>query len=365
MDITPYLKFMADKGASDLFFSVGTPVHGKVAGRTRPLDRRSMSAASIRDLAYSLLTPEQIREFEDTLEMNLGISPPGLGRYRVNVYRQRGDVAMVIRYIQSEIPSLAALRLPDTLGKLIQEKYGQILIVGATGSGKSTTLASMIDYRNETMAGHIVTIEDPIEFVHEHRRSVVDQREVGLDTHSYGDALRNALRQAPDVIVIGEIRDQQTMEHAHHFAETGHLCLSTLHASNAIQALERVTNFFPATSHGHVYQNLALHLRAIVSLRLIESVGGRMVPAVEILVNTPRASEVIARGEFPALRELMHTGENHGMVTFDQSLYRLYVAGEISEEDALRNADSFNDLRLQIHMGRTRIQDRLVQLNVD
>lgn len=356
---------MVDKGASDLFFSVGTPVHGKVEGRTRPLDRRPLASGAVRQLAYSLLTPEQIRDFEATLEMNLGIARPELGRYRVNVYQQRGEVAMVIRYIKNKVPSFAELRLPDTLGELVQSKYGQIFIVGATGSGKSTTLAAMINYRNDTLPGHIITVEDPIEFVHEHRRSVVDQREVGLDTHSYEDALRNALRQAPDVIVIGEIRDSQTMEHAHHFAETGHLCLSTLHANNAIQALERVSNFFPLSVHDQVHQNLALHLRAVVSLRLVQSLSGSMVPAVEILLNTPRVSELIARGEFRELRELMHAGEGHGMVTFDQSLFRLYAVGEIAEEDALRNADSFNDLRLRIHMGRVRIQDQLVRLSTD
>ena len=362
MDIGPYLKFMVEKEASDLFFSVGTAVHGKVEGRTRPLDKRRLDSAAVRELAYSILSEEQIKEFETAHEMNLGISRVGLGRYRVNIYRQRGEVAMVIRYIKAEIPTFAALRLPDTLGELVQGKYGQIFVVGATGSGKSTALAAMINYRNETLPGHIVTIEDPIEFVYEHKRSVVDQREVGLDTHSYEDALRNVLRQAPDVIVIGEIRDRSTMEHAHHFAETGHLCLSTLHANNAIQALERIANFFPAVTRDQVHQNLAIHLRAVVSLRLITGSQGRMVPAVEVLLNTASVSELIATGRFRELRELMHNGAGHGMVTFDQSLYRLYAAGDISEEDALRNADSSNDLRLNIHMGRGRMQDRLVRV---
>jgi twitching motility protein PilU len=365
MDISPYLKFMVDRGASDLFFSAGTPVHAKVEGRTRPLDRRVMTGQAVRELAYSLLCADQIAEFEATLEMNLGISRPRLGRYRVNVYRQRGEVAMVVRHIKSEIPSLAALRLPEALGELAQSKYGQIFVVGATGSGKSTTLASMIDYRNRTMPGHIVTIEDPIEFVHEHKRSVVDQREIGFDTRSYEDALRNVLRQAPDVIVIGEIRDRETMEHAHHFAETGHLCLSTLHANNAIQAIERIVNFFPSAIHEQVRQNIASDLRAIVSLRLVTGSDDRVVPAVEILLNTSSVAEAVASGRLRDLREIMDAGEHHGMVTVDQSLYRLYVGGEISEHDALRSADSSNDLRLRIHLGRPRIEGRLARIDTE
>ena len=361
MDLTPYLKFMVERGASDLFFSVGACVHAKIEGGTRPIDRKPMTSKVVRDLAFSILSYEQIKEFEAALEMNLALSRPELGRFRINVYRQRGEVAMVIRYIKSRIPSIAELGLPPQLGELMGEKYGQIFIVGATGSGKSTTLAAMINQRNASMSGHIVSIEDPIEFVHEHRRSVVDQREVGLDTHSYTDALHNALRQAPDVIVIGEIRDRNTMEHSHHFAETGHLCLSTLHANNAVQALERILNFFPPSAHHQVRQNLALHLRAIVSQRLILGRAGRVVPAVELLVNTPRVADLIAAGRISEIREVMSRGEVHGMHTFDKSLYQLFSSGQISEEDALRNADSTNDLRLRIHMDRPSIEDRLVR----
>jgi twitching motility protein PilU len=242
--------------------------------------------------------------------------------------------------------------LPAILNDLILAKHGQIFVVGATGTGKSTTLAAMLNHRNELETGHIVTIEDPIEFVHQHKRSVVDQREVGLDTLSYHEALKNALRQAPDVIAVGEIRDVATMEHAHHFAETGHLCLATLHANNATQAVERIVNFFPMENHRLVFQNLAIHLRAIISQRLIRGTDGRYVPAVELLLNTPRVSEVIAAGAVGELRELMGNGEGYGMMTFDKSLFKLFSEGRISEDAALANADSVNDLRLKIHMGK-------------
>lgn len=365
MDISPYLKFMVNKGASDLFISVGTGVHAKVEGRTRRLERESLTSEQVRELTYSLLNAEQIAEFERRLELNLGFTRDGLGRFRMNAYRQRGEIAMVIRYIKSDIPSFAALGLPESLGELITQPRGQIFITGATGSGKSTTLAAMVNFRNETLPGHILSIEDPIEFIHEHKRSVVDQREVGLDTLSYDEALMNALRQAPDVIVIGEIRDAPTMEHAHHFAETGHLCLSTLHANNTIQALERIVNFFPAAAADQVCRNVATHLTAIISQRLISGTNGRVVPAVEILRNTPRVAELISKGEFRELRDLIAKGDGHGMVAFDESLYRLFAGGAISEVDAIKNADSTNDLRLRIHMGKTPFDDQLISLETD
>ncbi|MCH9671006.1 MAG: PilT/PilU family type 4a pilus ATPase [Gammaproteobacteria bacterium] len=354
---------MVERGASDLFFSTGTSVQAKVEGVVRSLDTHPMDATRLANLAYSLMTYEQIKEFEATLELNMAVSFRSLGRFRVNAYRQRGDVAMVIRHIKSEIPSLEALGLPASLGQISCEKQGQVLVCGATGAGKSTTLAAMINHRNVRMTGHILTVEDPIEFLHEHKKSVVDQREVGLDTLSYGDALQNALRQAPDVIAIGEIRDRMTMEHAHHFAETGHLCLSTLHANNASQALDRMMHFFPSDARDQVLHDIALHLRAIICQRLIQNHSGKVVPAVEILVNTPRIAELIMEGRISDVREAMKGGEGRGMFTFDQSLYDLYRNGTISEEDALRNADSQNDLRLRIHMGRATMDDRVISID--
>ncbi len=352
MDIRRYLKALVTRDGSDLFFSAGTPPHMKVQGRTRPLERAPLPGADVRALVESVLTYEQLKSFQSELELNFALAIPGLGRFRVNVYQQRGELAMVIRHIRSRIPAIEELGLPSLLGALALERQGQIFITGATGSGKSTTLAAMIDHRNRHLTGHIVCIEDPIEFVHGHRLSVVDQREVGLDTRSYQDALENALRQAPDVIVVGEIRDRATMEHVHHFAETGHLCLTTLHANNAIQALERVLNFFPPDAHHQIRQNLAQDLRAVIAQRLISRRDGGLVPAVEVLLNTPRVSELIAAGELGALREAIAKGEGHGMVSFDQSLYTLIEKGAITDEEALRSADSRNDLELRIHMHR-------------
>ena len=350
MDISAYLQLMVEKDASDLFFSAGAPVNIKLQGETRAIGTQPLSAADVHDVAWSIMNDDQIAAFERDLELNMAISVAKLGRFRVNVYRQRGETAMVIRYIKSKIPSIEDLGLPETLKQLIMEKQGLILVVGATGSGKSTTLASMIDYRNENRSGHILTIEDPIEFVHQHRKSVVDQREVGLDTHSYPEALKNALREAPDVIVIGEIRDRETMRHALHYAETGHVCLSTLHANNANQTLERIINFFPDTAHHALLLDLAQHLRAIISQRLIPGVDGKRVPAVEILLNTPFISELIEKSRINEIKDAMEQGKFAGMQTFDQALYHLFKAGKITVEEALRHADSRNNLRLKLRL---------------
>jgi twitching motility protein PilU len=304
----------------------------------------------VHDVAWSILNDEQIAAFERDLELNLAISVAKLGRFRVNVFRQRGETAMVVRYIKSRIPSIDELGLPEILKQLIMEKQGLILVVGSTGSGKSTTLASMVNYRNEQKPGHILTIEDPIEFVHEHKKSVVDQREVGLDTHSYEEALKNAMREAPDVIVIGEIREQETMRHALHYAETGHVCLSTLHANNANQTLERIINFFPDTAHQALLLDLAQHLRAIISQRLIPGVSGRRVPAVEILLNSPFISELIEKSRINEIKDAMEQGKFAGMQTFDQSLYMLFKEGKISVDEALQHADSRNNLRLRLRL---------------
>lgn len=350
MDITTYLKFMVDRNASDLFFSVGASVNVKIEGDTRPIGDKPLSSAEVRELAYSLMNDDQRASFEGNLELNMAISVEKLGRFRINVYRQRGETAMVIRYIKNRIPSLKELGLPGILNDLIMEKQGLILVVGATGSGKSTTLAAMINYRNENATGHILSIEDPIEFIHDHKKSVVDQREVGLDTLSYAEALKNALREAPDVIVVGEIRDRETMRHALHYAETGHVCLSTLHANNANQTLERIINFFPDTAHKGLLLDLGQHLRAIVSQRLIQGVDGKRVPAVEVMLNTPFISELIEDARVDDIKGAMEQGKFEGMQTFDQSLYNLYKEGRISAEDALRNADSRNNLRLKLRL---------------
>ena len=353
MDIAPYLKLMVQKNGSDLFFSTGAAPHLKAEGRTMPIGDKRMEPGKVRELAYSIMTDEQKSEFESTLECNLAISVGGLGRFRVNVFRQRGDVAMVLRYIKGNIPSIEELGLPETLKDLIQEKRGLILVVGSTGSGKSTTLASMIDQRNETTQGHILNIEDPIEFLHTHKKSVVDQREVGLDTLTFENALHNALREAPDVRLIGEIRDAKTMQHATAYAETGHLCLATLHANNANQAIDRIINFFPDSAHKQLYNDLSLNLKAVVSQRLVPTIEGKRAAAVEILLATSFISELIQKGDIHSIKEAMEQGKGQGMQTFDGALYELYKAGTITVEEALKNADSRNNLSLKIRLGDT------------
>lgn len=350
MDITTYLKLMVEKNASDLFFSVGTPVNIKIEGDTKHIGESPLTSADVRKLAYSIMSDDQVAEYEGSLELNMAFSAADLGRFRVNVYRQRGETAMVIRYIKSDIPSIKSLGLPPILKDLIMEKHGLILVVGATGSGKSTTLASMINYRNENKTGHILIIEDPIEFIHEHKKSVVDQREVGLDTHSYTEALKNALREAPDVIVIGEIRDRETMRHALHYSETGHVCLATLHANNANQTLERIINFFPDTAHHGLLLDLGQHLRAIISQRLVQAKDGKRVAAVEIMLNSPYIADLIEDGRIGEIKDAMEKGDLDGMQTFDQALYSLYKADVIDIEAALRNADSRNNLRLRLRL---------------
>jgi len=350
MDIVPYLKLMVQKNGSDLFFSTGAPPNLKAEGRTMPIGDTPMAKGMVRKLAYSIMNDDQVKEFEKTMEGNLAISISGLGRFRVNVFRQRGDVAMVIRYIKGKIPSIDDLNLPQQLKELIMEPRGLILVVGSTGSGKSTTLASMIDHRNVNSTGHILTIEDPVEFLHTHKKSVVDQREVGLDTISYEMALKNAMREAPDVILIGEIRDRQTMQHAIAYAETGHLCLSTLHANNANQALDRIINFFPDTAHRQLYMDLSLNLRSVISQRLIKSIDGQRVPAVEIMLLSTFVAELIQKGDIHAVKEAMEQGTERGMQTFDQALYKLYKEGKISLDNALGNADSRNNLSLKIRL---------------
>jgi len=350
LEIFPFLKVMVDKGASDLFFSVDAPVNVKIEGITYPLTMPHLAAGEVKQLAYSLMRQKQIAEFEARLEMNLAISAEKLGRFRINVFMQRSETGMVIRYIKSKIPPIAELGLPVVLERLIMLKRGLVLVVGATGSGKSTTLAAMINHRNEHATGHILTIEDPIEFMHEHKRSVVDQREVGIDTLSYADALKNALREAPDVIMIGEIRDRATMQQAIAYSETGHLCLSTLHANNANQAMERIINFFPDDAHHQLLMDLSLNLAGVVAQRLVPGLKEKLVPAVEILLSSPYVSELISKGDIAGVKDAMRRSTEIEMRTFDQSLYDLYMDQKISLDEALRNADSRTDLALRVRL---------------
>lgn len=350
MDITPFLRLMVDKDASDVFFYVGAPVHIKIDGVVRPVGNNVLGPGDVKKLAYSLLRDDQIQEFEQEMELNFAIPLKGVGRFRANVFRQRGQESMVIRYVKANIPSVEELHLPMILKDLIMEKRGLVLMVGATGSGKSTSLAAMIDHRNNNLPGHILTIEDPVEFIHPHKRSVIGQREIGLDTHSYGNALKSALREAPDVILIGEIRDADTMKYALQYAETGHLCLSTLHANNSNGALDRIVNFFPDGAREQLLMDMALNLRAVVSQRLIRSVDGALMPAVEVMLNTPYIAELIQQANLDTVKEAMGQSTEAGMVTFDQALFQLYTEGKISKEEAVRNADSKNDIALKLRM---------------
>jgi twitching motility protein PilU len=345
------LRVMVSKKASDLFITAGFPPAFKIDGKIVPISNQTLTPSHTADLARSIMNDRQTAEFEATHECNFAISPAGIGRFRANAFIQQGRTGIVLRTINSVIPKVEELGLPPILKDIVMTKRGLVIYVGATGSGKSTSLASMIGYRNENSYGHIVTIEDPVEFVHEHRNCIVTHREVGVDTESWHIALKNCLRQAPDVIMIGEIRDRETMEHAVAFAETGHLCLATLHSNSANQALDRIINFFPEDRRQQLLMDLSLNLRAIVSQRLIPMVGGTgRVPAVEVMINSPLISDMIFKGEVGGIKDVMKKSRESGMQTFDQHLFMLYEEGLIAYEDALRNADSVNDLRLNIKL---------------
>lgn len=348
MEIRKYLEIMVKKDASDIYLTEGLPPMYRVEGTTLPEGEQKFATETLEALCEAIMDERQKKIFAETKEMNLALSYKDLGRFRVNVFQQRGVPGMVIRQIKTEIMNLDELGLPPIVKEVSMTKRGLVLVVGATGSGKSTSLAGIIDYRNTKTPGHIITIEDPIEFVHPHKKCVITQREVGYDTLSFQHALRNTLRQAPDVILIGEIRDTETMEAAITFAETGHLCLGTLHSNNANQAIERILNFFEEERQPQIYLQLSLNLRGIISQRLIKTMEGRRVAALEILLDTPRIKDLIKKGEIDMIKEAMEQGEQEGCQTFDKAIFDLYMTGRIDLDQALANADSANNLRLRI-----------------
>ena len=352
MDITPYLKLLRDKEGSDLFFTVGAPVKIKIEGQVSSVGKTVLTGELTKAAAYGIMTAQQADRFEQSMECDFAISlDDKTARYRVNVFRQRGEVGMVLRRIPSKIPTIDELTLPEVLKSLVMHKRGLILMVGATGSGKSTTLAAMVNERNQKMAGHILTIEDPIEFSHPNLKSIINQREIGVDTLTYRAALRSSLREAPDVILIGEIRDRETMEAALELCNTGHLCLSTLHANNANQAMERVINLFPQDLHKQLFLDLSLNIRAVISQRLVQGVDGYRVAAIEILLNTPHIADLILKGNIGSVKEAMEGSGAKGMQTFDMALFNLYKEERIDLEEALNNADSRTNLEARINFG--------------
>jgi twitching motility protein PilU len=360
VNIEDFFRKMVEIEASDLYLTVAKPPMYRTEGKIEVGGDHPFTPQELGDIAQAIMNDKQKQEFTETMEMNMAMSLPGVSRFRVNIFQQRGSVGMVIRRIKADVLSVEQMGLPAILGDIVMTKRGLVLVVGATGSGKSTSLAAMIDHRNTHEAGHIITIEDPIEFVHRHKRSIITQREVGFDTHSFQAALKNTLRQAPDVILIGEIRDTETMEAAITFAETGHLCLGTLHSNNANQAIERIMNFFPSERHPQIYLQLSLNLRSIVSQRLIPSVEGKRVAALEILMDTPRIKDLIKKGEVDTLKQAMEQGIQEGCQTFDQALFALYRDGIINLDQALINADSANNLRLKIKLAGLKVDQEPV-----
>ncbi|MDQ6964473.1 MAG: PilT/PilU family type 4a pilus ATPase [Mariprofundales bacterium] len=353
LGIRKLLKIMTEQDASDLYITAGMPPGFRIKGAVQRVGEHDLSAVDTEQLANSVMSGKQKARFSSEMEMNLSLSYPNIGRFRVNIFRQMGAIGMVIRKIETVILSIDQLKLPEIFKDIAMSSRGLVIMVGGTGSGKSTSLAALVDWRNSNQAGHIITIEDPVEYVHEHKKCVITQREVGTDTLTFAAALKNTLRQAPDVILLGEIREEETMEQAIEFAETGHLAMATLHANNANQAIDRILNFFPEEKHQQVYMNLSMNLRAILSQRLVKTVDGKRAAAIEILVNTPRIADLILKGEMGEIKEAMVAGgEQYGMVTFDQALLTLWRDGKITEIEALRNSDSPNDLRLKMKMAK-------------
>jgi len=351
MNVKPLFKLMVDKKASDLFFTTYAPVMIKIDGKIMPVNQVELTPKMVRQAALELMNEGQLEKFTKELEIDFAISEPGLGRFRINVFHQRGNVAMVLRFITPELPQLEALGMPEILKDMIMLRRGLILMVGASGSGKSTTLAAMIDYRNKSSASHIVTIEDPIEFLHSNQKSIVNQREVGLDTLTYHRALRSAMREAPDVILIGEIRDRETMQASIDLAGTGHLAIATLHANNSPETLDRIINMYPNDQHKQVLMDLAQYVRVIISQRLVRSKDGKRVAAVEVMLNTPHISEMILKGDISSVKEAFKDTKEPGMQSFDQALFELYRKGAISMDEALSNADSRSNLEAKINFG--------------
>ncbi|MFV1982735.1 MAG: PilT/PilU family type 4a pilus ATPase [Thiohalomonadales bacterium] len=354
MDFDSLLKLMVHKNASDLFITAGIAPSLKIHGKITPVSQASLTPIQAKEIVYSIMTPRQRESFEKENECNFALSASGIGRFRVSAYQQRNHAGMVLRKIETTIPTIEELKLPPVIKDLAMTKRGLVIFVGATGSGKSTSLAAMVGFRNHNSTGHIISIEDPIEFIHQHKGCIISQREVGIDTESFEVALKNTLRQAPDVILIGEIRTRETMDHAIVFAETGHLCLATLHANNANQALDRIINFFPDERRKQLLMDLSLNLKALVAQQLIPTPDGKSrVMASEVLINSPLASDLIRKGEVVKLKELMSKSGQQGMITFDQALFKLYNEGNITYEDAINHADSANELRLMIKLGES------------
>jgi len=351
MNVKPLFKLMVDKKASDLFFTTYSPVMIKIDGKIMPVNQVELSPKMVRQAALELMNESQLETFTRDLEIDFALSEPGLGRFRINIFHQRGNVAMVLRFITPELPKLEELGMPEILKDMIMLRRGLILMVGASGSGKSTTLAAMIDYRNRNSASHIVTIEDPIEFLHSNHKSIINQREVGLDTHSYHRALRSAMREAPDVILIGEIRDRETMQAAIDLAGTGHLAIATLHANNSPETLDRIINMYPNDQHRQVLMDLAQYVRVIISQRLVRSKEGERVAAVEVMLNTSHIAEMILKGDISAVKEAFKSTNEPGMQSFDEALFDLYRRGRISMEEALSNADSRSNLEAKVNFG--------------
>ncbi len=351
MNVQPLFSLMVEKKASDLFLTCYAPVKIKIDGKIMPVNKLDLTPKMVRQAALELMTEAQMEEFSRELEIDFAISKPGLGRFRVNVFHQRSNIAMVMRYISTNLPTLDELNMPPILKELVMFKRGLILMVGATGCGKSTTLAGMIDYRNEKTSCHIITIEDPIEFLHSNKKSIINQREIGTDTKSYARALKSAMREAPDVILIGEIRDRETMQAAIDLAGTGHLVIATLHANNAAETLDRVINIFPEDNHPQIYMDMSQYLRAIISQRLVRGINGDRAAAVEVMLNTPRIAELIQHGDIAKVKESFYASTEQGMQTFDQSLLKLYHDGKVTMDEALANADSRANLEAQIHFG--------------
>ena len=351
LNTKPLFKLMVEKKASDLFFTSNAPIKIKIEGQIKPINRQVLTAEQVRQAAYGLMNQEQLDYFLQELEIDFAVSEPGLGRFRVAVFHQRGNPAMVLRYITAEMPKIEDLGLPEILKDLVMLKRGLVLMVGATGSGKSTSLAAMVNYRNENASDHVLTIEDPIEFLHSNKKSIINQREVGLDTKSFHRALRSAMRAAPDVILIGEIRDRESMEYAITFAGTGHLCLATLHANNAAETMDRIINMFPREQHLQIFLDLSQYLKGILSQRLVMGKGGRRYPATEVLLNTPHVQELIKKGDVVGVKEALVRSNEKGMQSFDISLYQLYLDGKVTLEEALVNADSRTNLEAKINFG--------------